>query len=196
MVTNRRIITLILSLISLNSFALSISIEKETPNGILQKAFTTQEKENLLIKNSNFFDKDSKEIGKFKVTNSSSIKSEIIELERLSKALDLIAKNVVGASSLQKPKHEETYLKINQHYVTSEHPLFKEVDENIANLFKKLKTSNVDVLGIKEEDGFLVKTITRGKKESKINFDVKEICQREAKFLRCTDEKYGTLFIK
>jgi hypothetical protein len=196
MVTYRRIIFILTLFFSQSVYALSISIEKSTPDGVFQKAISLNAKQSILVRNSNYFDKDIQEVGKYEVTNKKSLNADIVELERLSKALDLIAKSVSNPKSLIKPKHETTYLKVDSHYITPDHPMFKEIDTAISKVFDRVKLKEVDVLEIAEKDGFLVKLYRKNKHTKEVNFNVKEICRQEANFLTCNDENYGTIFIK
>lgn len=196
MVTYRRIIILITLVFMQNAYALSISIEKSTPEGILQKAISLNSKSSILVRNSNYFDKKTQTVGKFEITNRKKLNKDIIELERLSKALDLIAKSVTNPKSLMRPQHEKTYLKLNDHFISEDHPMFKEVDEAISKLFDSVQIKEVDVLEIKDKDGFLTKFYKKNKKVREVAFDVKEICRQESNFMSCRDENYGTIFIK
>lgn len=196
MVTIRSIILLLGITLSSNAYSLSISIEKSTPDGIFQKAVTLKENKSLFTKNSNYFDKDSQQIGKFQIKNQNKLAPVIKEIKRLEKALDLIASKISNPKSLQRPVHEKTYIKLNSHFITTEHPLFKEIDKNLALIFEQIQTEAIDVMEVKEEDGFLVKIISKNGKEQKSPFSHKAHCRGGAKALICTDDKYGTLFVK
>lgn len=195
MVTFRSIITLLVLLISNNSYALSIAIEKSTQAGLFQKAVKFDANNAIMTKNTNYFD-ESQEVGMYTITNPEKLSKIISELKRLEKGLDLIATKTQNPSSVHKPHHETTYLKINNHFISQKHPLFKKVDEKIAELFSELKIKKVDVLSIEKDKGFLVKVINKDGKQSKQDFDRNAGCRQDAQMLICNDDKYGTVFIK
>lgn len=183
-------------MISGNAHSLSIAIEKSTPDGIFQKAVSIDQEKAVLTKNSNYFDENSQQIGMYNIKNQKKLEPIITELKRLEKALDLIASKISRPKSLQKPEHEETYIKLNSHFISDKHPLFKEIDKNLALIFEKVQTKAVDVMEVKKEEGYLVKVINRKGIETKSPFLQKEHCRGGAKSLICNIKEYGTLFVK
>lgn len=196
MVTIRSIITLISLLSTTQVYAFSIALEKSTHEGVLQKAVTIDNKKAVMSKNSNYFDEDSQSIGLFSISNKDQLTKTISEINRIEKALDLIATKAKNPSSLKKPEHEKTYIKLGGHFISPKHPLFEKLDKNLSSLFKEVKVEKVDVLEIKKEDGYLVKVINNKGKTSKSNFDYKANCQQRGDSLVCDDKKYGILYIK
>ena len=196
MVTIRSIVFLLGISLSGNAYSLSIAIEKSTPEGILQKAITLKKDGAILTKNSNYFDENSQEVGLYKINNEKKLSKLITELKRLEKALNLIATKVSKPTSLKKPHHEETYIKLNSHFISDKHPLFKEIDENLANLFKQAQTKAMNTMRVQKEEGFLVKVISKNGKETKSSFSPKQYCRNTGESLVCTDDQYGTLFVK
>ena len=180
----------------MQAYTFSIALEKSTHAGILQKSLVIDTKKAMMTKNTNYFDKESQEVGLYKITNRQMIVKIIQKIEKLEKVLNQIEEKTKRPSSLQPIYHEKTYIKLNKHFISYRHPLFDDLDKSLSELFNSIQTQRVDVLQIKKENDAQVKVIYKKVKSTKSHYDTSESCKKQKDILVCIDKKYGFIYLK
>lgn len=179
----------------MQAYTFTIALERSTHDGMLQKSIVIDTKKAMMTKNTNYFDKESQEVGLYKITNRQMLVKIIQKIEKLEKVLNQIEEKTNRPSSLKPIDHEKTYIKLNKHFISYRHPLFDDLDKSLSELFNSIQTTRIDVLQIKKEKDAQVKVIYKKVKSTKSHYDTSEFCKKQKDTFVCLDKTYGIIYL-
>lgn len=174
----------------------SIALEKSSPQGLLQRAFTQRNGHWVMVKNTNAFDQSETDIGIFKVTNETQFSETNKRLGELHQGLLKYEKALPKGLEESNAGPHDTYLKLGKFKLEKSHPFYKKVKAVYDAMVFNSKLEQESGVKLIKENGLKITNYKASTNSATKDFNYKFKCQAaEAEYI-CPFENLGVLFLK
>lgn len=179
-----------------NAFSLeSISVERSTPDGVLQNIFIKEKDTWKYVQNTNFFDQSSTKLGEFGIENQKELPKPLKQLEKVSNAIKTVKMTLPKNEHKNKTSGHLPFYQVDGEIVDANHPLYKKTKLAFDALVFNASLRHESGLNLDLSKAPMKQIIIKGKVKASEAYNTSFECKRRENYQLCNLDNYGLLFL-